>query len=52
MDEFLSENAKKLKSNVETLMREANPQLIDYYEKTDFPWFMVIKINITCCIGR
>lgn len=41
MDEFMSEKAKGLKSKVETMMREVNPQLNACYEKTEFPHFIV-----------
>lgn len=44
MDDFISEKGKASKAKVETLMREVTPSLIEYYERTEFPKFMVRRL--------
>lgn len=41
MDDYLSEKGKAAKGKIETLMRSVNPTLPEYYERTEFPAFMV-----------
>ena len=41
MDDYLSEKGKIAKGKIENVMREVNPQLVEYYEKTDTPFFVV-----------
>mmetsp|Transcript_41863 Transcript_41863/g.30738 ORF Transcript_41863/g.30738 Transcript_41863/m.30738 type:complete len:135 (+) Transcript_41863:9-413(+) len=45
MNDFMSEKGMQLKDATEKLMRAECPNLLKYYNSTDFPFFMVDKLK-------
>jgi len=41
----MSEKGMQLKEMTAKMMEEENPKLIEYYQKTDFPFYMLDKIR-------
>jgi alkylation response protein AidB-like acyl-CoA dehydrogenase len=51
MDEFLTEEGKKMRDNVRSFMERINPEMYSYAEKAEFPYHLIPEIAKLGIVG-